>query len=133
MKVQDKIRTLRTSKGWTQENMAEMLGLSPNGYSNIERGETELTMSRLEQIAKLFEMNYLDLLNVGEKGGFNLNGNHNNSYSPNCNFYTDQSLAHENEKLQIQLASKDEKISFLEREIENLKEIVALLKEKKTS
>jgi transcriptional regulator with XRE-family HTH domain len=135
MKVQDKIRTLRTSKGWTQENMAELLGLSPNGYSNIERGETELTMSRLEQIAKLFEMSALDLLSVGEKGGFNLTGTNNNNNnsqnnSPSCNFYTDQALAHENEKLKIQLTAKEKENQLLNERIRDLENLVALLGKK---
>lgn len=120
MKVQEKIRTLRTNKGWTQENMAEMLGLSINGYSNIERGETDLTLQRLEQIAKLFEMSYLDLLNNGEKQGFYFSGNHNNQNS--CNhIYTDKDLAQEVEKLRLQN-------QFLEKENANLQEIIRLLK-----
>jgi transcriptional regulator with XRE-family HTH domain len=41
MKVHDKIRSIRQSKGWTQEDMAEKLYMSVNGYANIERGETD--------------------------------------------------------------------------------------------
>jgi len=31
----EKLRELRTRKGWTQENVAEMLGMSVSNYSNI--------------------------------------------------------------------------------------------------
>jgi transcriptional regulator with XRE-family HTH domain len=34
--------------------MADKLYMSPNGYANIERGETDVQISRLEQIAGYF-------------------------------------------------------------------------------
>ena len=111
MKIQDKIKTLRTSKNWTQEKMAEMLAMSTNGYANIERGETELTLQKLEQIAKLFEMNYLDLLNMGEKSGFYLNGNNNT----NCQIQADQALVNQLDKLQQENLFLKEKIKDLEK------------------
>lgn len=47
----EKIRLLRLQKGYSQENMADVLGISTTAYGDIERGKTELTLSRLEQIA----------------------------------------------------------------------------------
>jgi transcriptional regulator with XRE-family HTH domain len=51
MKLHEKIRYLRLQRGYSQENMAEVLGLSTTAYGDLERGKTELTVSRLEQIA----------------------------------------------------------------------------------
>jgi transcriptional regulator with XRE-family HTH domain len=42
MKMCDKIKFMRQSKSLSQEEMAEKLGLSLNGYANIERGETDV-------------------------------------------------------------------------------------------
>ena len=39
MKVHEKIRLIRESKHWSQEDMAEKLNMSLNGYVKIERGE----------------------------------------------------------------------------------------------
>lgn len=50
--VGDKIRGIRTLKGVSQENLAEMLGLSLPAYADIERGKKEVTIKRLEQIAE---------------------------------------------------------------------------------
>ena len=50
MKVNEKIRFLRENKNLTQDQMAERLGMSTNGYAKIERGETRLTIPKLEQI-----------------------------------------------------------------------------------
>ena len=36
--------------------MAYRLDMSPNGYGGIERGETDVNLSRLAQIADLFEI-----------------------------------------------------------------------------
>ena len=67
MKVHEKFRIMRQRKGWSQEEMAEKLYMSVNGYANIERGETDVKISRLEQIARVFEMDLLELFNFGEK------------------------------------------------------------------
>ncbi|NIJ51537.1 helix-turn-helix domain-containing protein [Dyadobacter arcticus] len=52
----EKIRLMRLQKGLSQENMADMLGLSTTAYGDLERGRTELSISRLENISK-----YLDI------------------------------------------------------------------------
>lgn len=41
---------------YTQENMGSMLGLTAGAYAKIERGETELTLSRLIQISEALEI-----------------------------------------------------------------------------
>ncbi|WP_128547666.1 helix-turn-helix domain-containing protein [Larkinella soli] len=51
MNIGAQIRILRQQKGYSQENMAEMLGLSTTAYGDIERGKTDLTIARLQQIA----------------------------------------------------------------------------------
>ncbi|MDP1614216.1 MAG: helix-turn-helix transcriptional regulator [Methylococcales bacterium] len=61
------MRFMRQLKEFSQEEMAEKLKLSLNGYANIERGETDVQMSRLEQIATIFDMDLMELLNFGEK------------------------------------------------------------------
>ena len=40
MNVHEKIRKLRETKHWSQEEMAERMSMSLNGYAKIERGET---------------------------------------------------------------------------------------------
>jgi transcriptional regulator with XRE-family HTH domain len=46
-----KIRGVRIFKGFSQENMADMLGMTVLKYGNIERG-TKVTVEELEQIAE---------------------------------------------------------------------------------
>ncbi|MFD2570699.1 helix-turn-helix domain-containing protein [Spirosoma soli] len=49
--IAEKIRLLRLQRGLSQENMADLLSLSTTAYGDIERGKTDLTLSRLAQIA----------------------------------------------------------------------------------
>ncbi len=52
-KVGQKLHLLRIEKGLTQEDMAEQLHLSTSAYCKIEYGETDLTLTRLNKIAKV--------------------------------------------------------------------------------
>lgn len=67
MKVNEKIRFLRENKNLIQDQMAERLRMSTNGYAKIERGETRLTIPKLEQIVEVFDTDVLELMSLGEK------------------------------------------------------------------
>lgn len=58
----ERIRQIRLQKGLSQENMADMIGLSTTAYGDLERGRTELSFSRLENIAKLLDIALPELL-----------------------------------------------------------------------
>jgi transcriptional regulator with XRE-family HTH domain len=60
--LSEKIRQIRMQKGLSQENMADMLGLSTTAYGDMERGRTELSVSRLENVAKLLDVLLHELL-----------------------------------------------------------------------
>jgi transcriptional regulator with XRE-family HTH domain len=52
-KVSFRIRKLRESKDYSQENMANDLNITPSAYSKIERGVTDPSVGRLAEIAKI--------------------------------------------------------------------------------
>jgi transcriptional regulator with XRE-family HTH domain len=56
------IRMIRHKFGWSQEQVAGRLGISIPALSKIETGVTDVNLSRLEQIAAIFEMNVTNLL-----------------------------------------------------------------------
>lgn len=127
MKVNDRIRRLRELKNWSQEDMAEQMQMSKNGYSKLERGESRLSLDRLEQVAAVFKMDVLELMTVNDKGlvyQVNENSNHNSaSY-----FDSEQAVAAENEKLRLMLQHRDEMLAQKDSEIQVLKDLVAALK-----
>lgn len=61
-KVNEHIRLLRLQRGYSQENMADSLSLSTTAYGDIERGKTDLTLTRLAQIADVLGVDSAELL-----------------------------------------------------------------------
>lgn len=57
-----KIRLLRQQKGWTQQDVAKKLDVSIPAFSKMETGITDLNLSRLNQIAKLFNLTLVQLV-----------------------------------------------------------------------
>ena len=64
MNTGEKIRQIRLAKGYSQENLADMLGISTTAYGDIERNKTELTILRASEIAKTLNISILDLLDI---------------------------------------------------------------------
>lgn len=56
----DRIRLYRLERNLSQENIANELNISTSTYSNIERGVTDVSIGRLEQIAKIFKLKVTD-------------------------------------------------------------------------
>jgi len=57
-----KIRLLRHQRGWSQEDVAARLGLSIPAFSKIETAMTDINLTRLEQIAGLFDLSIIQML-----------------------------------------------------------------------
>ncbi len=56
------IRLLRQQRGWTQHDVAQRLDIAIPSLSKIEAGITDLNLSRLNQIAELFDLTTVQLL-----------------------------------------------------------------------
>ncbi|WP_286883784.1 MULTISPECIES: helix-turn-helix domain-containing protein [Sphingobacterium] len=69
--VGKKIRLLRHQKGWSQQDVAKKLGISIPAFSKMETGITDLNLSRLIQIAKLFNFTAVQLLSFSETDDVN--------------------------------------------------------------
>ncbi|MGX2975190.1 helix-turn-helix domain-containing protein [Ursidibacter arcticus] len=125
MEVHETIRTMREMNQFTQEEMAEKLGISINGYSKLERGISKLSLEKLEQIANIFNINVSELYSAKEKGFLCFFSDNN---SQNTNYYTNSdAVTSENEKLKLIIAHKDELLLQKEKEISHLTKLVALL------
>ncbi|OOQ61536.1 helix-turn-helix domain-containing protein [Mucilaginibacter pedocola] len=56
------IRLLRRQRGWAQRDAASRLGISIPVFSKIEAGITDMSLSRIQQIADLFGLPIVDIL-----------------------------------------------------------------------
>lgn len=57
-----KIRTLRKKHGYSQEDVAVLLNMSQNTYSQLESGNTKIDVERLYHIARLYKISVQDIL-----------------------------------------------------------------------
>ncbi len=77
--ISSNIKKFRELKNITREHIAAELDMSVSGYSKIERGEIDLTLSKLDKIANVLEVSVPDILSFDATKIFNISNNSNNS------------------------------------------------------
>lgn len=111
MNIGDNIKKFRELKNITREQMCADLDMSVSNYSKIERGEIDLTMSRIQQIAQILSVDISQILNFDATQIFNVSNNKLvqglGAKAENMHFHTDD--------------YKEKYIKLLESEIERLK------------
>jgi transcriptional regulator with XRE-family HTH domain len=60
-KLGDRIRKLRSRKGWSQEEFAAISGVHRTYIGSVERGEKNLTISTLHTLAKTLDTSIAQL------------------------------------------------------------------------
>ncbi len=122
MTIGEKITFFRKRLNVSQEEMADRVGMTPQGYGKIERDETDVPHSRLNLICSALNTSLEDLAAYGERS---VSNNTNSLIGNNSTYqiYSDKILAQENEFLK-------DKILLLESKIKDLEEIITLMKGK---
>ncbi|MEI6708612.1 MAG: helix-turn-helix transcriptional regulator [Methylococcales bacterium] len=126
MSVHEKIRLVRQAKGFTQEEFAEKLGLSPNAYGDIERGDSDPKLSKLQKIADILEMDLSELLDLSDKTLLNINFNNEGKQH---DVYMSSNSEHE--KLKSICEFKDKEIAMYQQRITDLTKIIDVLEKNK--
>lgn len=85
----EKLRILRESQGYSQEYLSKILKISPSAYARMERGETTMNITRLEEIAKIFHLTISQLMSIVENNNqvFHVTNNHNSFGSVQSTFH----------------------------------------------
>lgn len=126
MEVHEKIRFLRESKNWSQEDMAEKLNMSISGYSKIERGATKAYLSKIKQIAEVLDVDLIELIPLDGKNIY-LHNNYSND-GDGCHIIASPNeLAFEVQKLQLINQHQHEIIAQKDKDIARLETIVQLM------
>ncbi|HEY6082386.1 MAG TPA: helix-turn-helix transcriptional regulator [Chitinophagaceae bacterium] len=60
--VGNRIKQLREFNNFTQEFVANELGISVTAYGNIERGETTVHLDRIQDIARILAVHYSHII-----------------------------------------------------------------------
>ncbi len=58
--IGNKIRILRESKGWTQQNLGLKIGISQNNITSIEKGKKFVSMEKVYKILEVFDISLDD-------------------------------------------------------------------------
>ncbi len=58
----ERIRELRTSRGWRQIDLAEQAGINENYVSDLEHGRKEVCLRTIKALASAFDLSMADLL-----------------------------------------------------------------------
>ncbi len=56
------MRNLRKSKQYSTIDIAEKLGISPRTYRNLESGQRMFTVTQLEGLGEIFNVNWIDII-----------------------------------------------------------------------
>lgn len=121
METHEKIRLMRELHKWSQEDMAEKLAMSAGGYAKIERGETQLNIPRLEQLAAIFKVDMWDLLKSGNSGlVLQITEGDNNDFA----LYASGDMSGRLELLKRELKHCREMLAQKDKEIELLKKLL---------
>ncbi|MDO7743779.1 MAG: helix-turn-helix domain-containing protein, partial [Pedobacter sp.] len=68
MNIGKNIRGLRQKNGWSQDQVAKQLNISIPAFSKIETGLTTINVTRLNQLAKIFDVSVVVIMRKIGKG-----------------------------------------------------------------
>ncbi len=116
--IGEKIRKIRTLKGFSQDYMSEKLKISQPAYSDIENSKTKIGVAVLEQIASIFEIETNDILNFDENQVFNNTFNENSKGFFNVKKVVNESFENERQSYKDQIKSQKEEIDYLRKKLD---------------
>ncbi|WP_289662262.1 helix-turn-helix transcriptional regulator [Flavobacterium panacagri] len=93
--IKNKIRNIRELKNYTQEYMADKLGVTQAGYSKIEKGKTSLSYEKLVEIGRILDVSVEDIISFEYDKYFSnfnkITGNNNGNNNGNISINSDNS------------------------------------------
>jgi len=111
--VGQRIRTIRTKKGISQEYLAESLGLSQSTLARIEQGKSKLAARLIPKVCETLEA---ELEDIFDHGIVRIENNTLNNSSM-INGYVEKLVVEQKELYEKLLAEKDRMIALLEAQL----------------
>ena len=118
MSIHQKLIALRKQNGYTQQQIADYLGIDTTSYGRLERGERKISTERLELLAVYYKLAVHELLQK-EKSTIVTQQIETN----NDDFF--EYLKRENQILLNSISAKDKQLEFLIELNKEYKEILA--------
>jgi transcriptional regulator with XRE-family HTH domain len=124
MKIGEKLRKIRDFYGYTQQHIADEIGMSPSQYCKYEKDETPVTLETLEKICSIYKLTQVDVLSWDERNVFNITGNS----IVTGGGYVHQQTVSDDSSTKILITQLQEEISHLKSENKKLWELIEKLK-----
>ncbi len=116
-----KLRLFREFRNYSQEYIAEKLGITQTSYSRIENNRTRITAERLGQLAVILNVPTTELLSDNEPViQCNDSSLHHLTFTQKDEW--SEMLENMRQHYEQFISSKDERISFLENEVNKLRD-----------
>jgi XRE family transcriptional regulator, regulator of sulfur utilization len=134
-KIGGEIKKLRLVNEWTQEQVAEQLYICRDAYGDIERGKTDICLSRLAQIADFFGVDVTFLFGSSSYATSytQYNSHIKNGYYQNHNCQlqlAEEKLKHELEKAQLTIEHLHQSMELLSQKVSDKQKIIDVLEAK---
>ena len=108
MSIGNKIKSIRELKNYTQEYMADQLGITQAGYSKIEKGKTSVSFEKLQKLSLILDLPLENIINFESQ----------NYFSPKCKSEKEHSIRTDS-RLELVKKLYEDKIILLEKLLGN--------------
>jgi transcriptional regulator with XRE-family HTH domain len=123
MDIKKRIREIRASLGYTQDDMARALKISLNSYRQLEAGKTLLISRRLEEIVHILNTSVNELIS-----GTEVKAENKKELSEITKMY-EEKISQMESDYKISIIELQAEVNRLKMDIESKQSIIGLLKE----
>jgi len=116
-KLGTKIKRIRELRNFSQEYVAEKIGMSQSNYARMENNEVAVTNEKLEKIAEALNTSDSVIKNFDENIIFNISQGDNSAAGMNCSVHNYQISPEIKSLYEDKIKLLEEKISFLEEKL----------------
>jgi len=124
-KLGHNVKKLRELRGFSREQIAEHLQISPTWFRKMENGQARISFKILDEVAAILNVGMVDIIQFDDQQVFT---NHHHQQGPFHGTYIDQSSSNLEEKVvemyERIILQKDEQIHLLKTQIEQLSTIL---------
>ena len=118
--IGEKIRKIRTLKGFSQEYMSDKLKISQPAYSDIENSKTKVSIATIQELATIFEIDTNDLINFDESQVFNNTFNQDSKGFFNVKKYINETFDNERKLYQNQIQTLKDEVVYLRGKLDEI-------------
>ena len=109
-----KINSIRTKKNFSQQEMAELLSMSPSAFSRLERNETQVSLEEIPRFAEKLQVPVQELL----PEMFTVNNQptlHSNGVVFCTNFYNFSNSKLDNDEIELTIRELESKLEVFKK------------------